>query len=80
MFATEDLMDKSVDELSGVPQRNFLVYLDQFETYCIFGDIETTLQAIKHEFLLTMQNGAELTIQLKRQDMTEQEMDAAPVQ
>lgn len=61
-------------------KRTFLIYSDQFETFCIHGDVETTLNAIKHEFLLEMENGDYVEIQIKRQDMTEKEMEAAPVQ
>lgn len=61
-------------------KRTFLIYLDQFETFCIFGDVETTLEAIKHEFLLDMQDGDEVEIRVKRKDMTDAEIEAAPVQ
>lgn len=61
-------------------QRTFLIYLDQFETFCIFGDARTTLEAIRNEFLESLANGDTIEIQIKRHDMTVAEMDAAPVQ
>lgn len=60
----------------------FHIWSDQFETWMIMGDDVSTAEAVKHEAFAEMgmlEDGDETVIRIKRQDMTEVEMEAAPV-
>ncbi len=61
--------------------RTFILIEEQFNGF-ITGDVETTLAAVKAELELLedLADGESITITIKRQDMTQAELDAAPVQ
>ena len=63
-------------------KRNYMIWSDQFETWMIMGSDVSTAEAVKHEAFAEMtflEDGDEMVIRIKRKDITEAEMEAAPV-
>lgn len=66
--------------MSDKKLRTFILIEEQFNGF-ITGDVKTTLAAVKAELELLeeLEDGQSISITIKRHDMTQAELDAAPV-
>ncbi len=66
------------DKKRDKKQRIFVTYSEGVDANLILGDVDRALEYFK-TYLVELQDGEEVTFEIRRKDMTEAELEAAPV-